>query len=346
MDDKELPFVSIVMPIRNEADFIERTLNSVLGNDYPSEKMEVLVADGSSDDGTQEIVRRIGEKDSRVKLLQNAGKIVSTGLNIALRKSKGEVFIRIDGHCEIGKDFIRKSINCLQEHSEAWVCGGYWKTISQGYIGKAIATATQTPIGVGNAKHRLGNFDGWVDTLPYGVHHHWVVEKIGYFDEELVRNQDDEFNLRVRLAGGKIWLSSSIWSIYYSRSSLKKLWRQYFQYGFWRIRTLQKHKRPATVRQVIPIFFLLSIITFAVGGFVLDIFWWALLAELSIYLLVQILGIFSVGRKSGWQYAPAAVIVFAILHFGYGLGGLWGIVRFILLRRKWMKPPTEFKLSR
>ena len=159
--ESDWPSVSIVMPIRNEAAFIERTIRSVLDNDYPADKIEVLVADGESDDRTQEVVNRIGEKEARVKLLNNTGRVVSTGLNLALRESKGEVFIRVDGHCKVTPDFIRKSVGCLLDHPEAWVAGGYWRTVSKGYVGQVVAAATQSPIGVGNARHRLGNYDGW-----------------------------------------------------------------------------------------------------------------------------------------------------------------------------------------
>jgi succinoglycan biosynthesis protein ExoA len=346
MMDESLPFVSIVMPIRNEADFIGHSLTSILKNDYPSNKMEVIVADGRSTDKTRDIVNRIAEQDSRVRLLDNPGKIVPIGLNTALKASRGEFFIRVDGHCEIPPDFIKKSIKCLLSHPDAWVAGGYWKTVSEGYVGKVTAAATQSRVGVGNAMHRLGNYDGWIDTVPYGAHHRWVLEKIGYFDEQLVRNQDDEFNMRIILAGGKIWLSSSIWSTYYSRGSLKKLWRQYFQYGFWRIRTMQKHKRPATLRQVVPLMLVLSMLVLLIGSFVWRPVLYVLLLEVAMYIALLAAGTLDVCRKAGLRYAPLAPVVFIILHFGYGLGGLWGIVRFILLHGWKMKRGDEFKLSR
>jgi len=344
--NNDSPLVSIIMPIRNEAEFIEQAIKSILNNDYPSDKMEVLVVDGCSDDGTQAIVEKIANDDSRVILLENTGKIVSTALNIGLKACHGEIFIRVDGHAEIPPDFIRKSVRCLDEHPDAWVAGGYWKTISQGYVGKVIAAATQSPVGVGNARHRLGNFDGWVDTVPYGAHHKWTLEKVGYFDEELVRNQDDEFNMRVILAGGKIWISSSIYSTYYARSSLKKLWRQYFQYGFWRIRTLQKHGKAATLRQVVPLMFVSSLIILGLAGLVSQIFWWMLAAELGIYALGLVYGSIDVGKQAGWKYSLLAPLVFGILHFAYGLGCLWGTARFVILKGRGMAKPKEVRISR
>ena len=204
----------------------------------------------------------------------------------------------------------------------------------------------RSPFGVGNSRFRLGDYEGWVDTLAFGTHHKWVIDRIGCFDEELVRNQDDEFNLRVILAGGKIWMSKTIQSNYFPRASLRRLWRQYFQYGFWRIRTLQKHKRPATIRQLVPLAFASSILVLGLAS----LFWrpaWALLVvEAILYVLGLVIGTFDVGRRSGWQYAPTAPLIFALLHFGYGLGSLWGAVRFCVLGGWGVRKPEEIQISR
>ncbi|MBN2313194.1 MAG: glycosyltransferase family 2 protein [Sedimentisphaerales bacterium] len=342
----DIPFVSIIMPIRNEADFIERAIRSVLDSDYPAEKMEILVVDGMSDDGTRDVVRQLSESDSRVKILDNPRRIVPAAMNIGLKAARGDYFTRIDGHAEVPKDFITRSIQCLHGHPDAWVAGGSIKTIADNYIGRAIAAAMQSPIGVGNARFRLGDYEGWVDTLAFGTHRKWVVDRIGDFDEELVRNQDDEFNLRIVLAGGKIWMSKDIQSTYFSRGSLDKLWRQYFQYGFWRIRTLQKHKRPAGLRQLVPLMFVLSLLALGLAGLVWKPFWMALAVEAILYLLALIMGALDIGRKSGCRYAPIAPIIFAIVHFAYGFGSLWGLVRFSILKGRGMKKPEDMQMSR
>ena len=334
------------MPVRNEAGFIERAIRSVLDNDYPAGKMEVLVVDGMSDDGTRDIVQRLSEQDRRVQMLDNPRRIVPSAMNIGLKAAQGDVFTRIDGHAEIPTDFIAKSIQCLREHADAWVVGGSIKTIADNFTGRAIASAMQSPIGVGNARFRLGDYEGRVDTLAFGTHHKWIVDKIGTFDEELVRNQDDEFNLRIIFAGGKIWMSKDIHSTYYSRGSLGKLRRQYSQYGFWRIRTLQKHKRPAGFRQVVPLLFVLSLLLPGLAGFVWKPFWIALGIEAILYLLALTIGALDVGRKSGWRYAPLAPVIFAILHFAYGLGSLWGLVRFSILKGRGLKKPEDMHMSR
>ncbi|MFB0525691.1 MAG: glycosyltransferase, partial [Phycisphaerae bacterium] len=335
------PFVSIIMPIRNEAAFIEQAIKSILHQDWPAEKMEILVVDGRSDDDTREIVEELSQADHRVKMLDNPRRIVPTGINIGLKAMQGDLFIRVDGHAEVAPDFVRKSIQCLREHPDAWVVGGYIETVANDYIGKVIASAMRSPIGVGNSRFRLGNYEGWVDTLAFGTHHKWIVEKIGYFDEELVRNQDDEFNLRINLAGGKIWMSKSIKSKYFPRGSLGKLWRQYFQYGFWRIRTLQKHKRPATFRQLVPLLFALSLLLWGFAGLFWRPFWILLTIETALYLMGLLAGAFGVGRKFGWQYALPAPLVFAILHFGYGLGSLWGVIRFLIFEGYGIKRGEE-----
>lgn len=344
--NEQNPFVSIIMPIRNEADFIERAITSVLNSDYPAEKMEILVVDGMSDDGTRDIVRELSQVDDRVKLLDNPKGIVSTAMNTGIRAAQGDLFIRIDGHAEIPSHFVTRSIECLGEHRDAWVVGGYIETTANHFMGQAIASAMRSPVGVGNSRFRLGHYEGWVDTLAFGTHHKWVVDKIGYFDEELVRNQDDEFNLRLILAGGKIWMSKSIRSTYFSRASLSKLWRQYFQYGFWRTRTMQKHRMPASYRQLVPLIFVSSLVLLALAGLLWKGFWILLTAEAALYLLTLLLGALDVGRRSGWQVAPAAMLVFTILHFAYGLGSLWGVVRFCILKGWRIKKPEQMQMSR
>ena len=308
--------------------------------------MEILVADGMSDDGTRKIVEELSQTDQRIKMLDNPSRIVPAAMNIGLKASQGELFVRMDGHAEVKPDFVSKSIQCLQEHPDAWVVGGCIDTVANNYTGQVIASAMQSPIGVGNSQFRLGDYEGWVDTLAFGTHHKWIIDKIGYFDEELVRNQDDEFNLRINLAGGKIWMSKSIRSTYFSRGSLGKLWRQYFQYGFWRIKTLQKHKRPATFRQLVPLLFVLSLLVFGFAGLFARPFRILLAIEAALYMMGLLTGTVDVGIKSGWRYAPLAPLVFAILHFGYGLGSLWGVVRFIIIKRHGLKKAEEIQMTR
>ena len=346
MPEQALPFVSVIMPIRNEAGFIERAIKSVLDNDYPAEKVEILVVDGMSDDGTRRTVERLSEGDGRVRMLDNPKRIVPAAMNIGIKAARGDLFIRVDGHAKIPADFVTKSVECLQDHPDAWVVGGHIETVADDYMPRAIASAMRSPVGVGDSRFRLGDYEGWVDTLAFGTHHKWIVERIGYFDEELVRNQDDEFNLRIILAGGKIWMSRSIQSTYFSRGSLCKLWRQYFQYGFWRIRTLQKHKRPAALRQLAPLLLVLSMLLLGLAGLLWKGLWILLAVEAGLYLLGLAAGALDVGRRSGGRFAPMAPLVFVILHFAYGLGSLWGGIRFCVLKGRGMRRPEQMQMSR
>lgn len=342
----DYPFISVIMPIRNEAAFIERAIQSILQNDYPHDKIEILVADGMSDDDTRNIVQKLAQKDNRIILIDNPKKIVPTAMNLAIKQAKGDLFIRLDGHAEVYPDFIKSSVECLKQHPDAWVVGGPTETISHGYRGKAIAAALTSPIGAGNAKYRLANYQGWVDTLLYGIHHKWIVDKIGLFDEQLVRNQDDDFTFRIHLAGGKIWLSKSIRSKYFARQNFSNLWRQYFQYGFWRIRTLQKHKKVSSFRQMVPLLLVASILTLAALGFLHPFFWTLLLAESAAYTIALIAGARDVAKKTDFKHALLAPVIFLILHFAYGLGSAWGIFRIIILRGLGLQKPELTKLSR
>jgi len=175
MTGKEQPLVSVIIPCRNEGDFIEKCIRSVLNSEYPADKIEVLVVDGMSIDGTREIVERLCEQDNRVSLYNNEQKIVPTAMNIGIAAAKGQVIIRVDGHVVVAEDFIKESVRRLQNHPEAWCVGGPIETVSPTYIGKAIAVAMSSPVGVGNAMFRLGNYEGFVDTIAFGVYWRWVL---------------------------------------------------------------------------------------------------------------------------------------------------------------------------
>ena len=346
MTEKERPFVTVIIPCRNEEAFIERTVGSILKSDYPKDKMEIFVVDGMSDDRTREIIENMRRKDQRVKLLDNIGRVVPHALNIGIKASKADLFTIVGGHAEVPTDFIKNSVDTLFANPEAWIVGGYIENVADGYVANAIAGAMRSPCGVGNAMFRLGDYEGWVETLAFGMHHRWVIDKIGYFDETLVRNQDDDFNARILLGGGKIWMSKSIRSKYYTRSSLKNLWRQYYQYGFWRIRTIQKHKKPASLRQLLPLLLVSSFIVLGGLSFIHVWIYYLFILEVGGYAFGLILGACDVARKTGVQYAPLVPFIFLILHFGYGLGMIWGIVRFIIFKGKGLAKPAEFKLSR
>lgn len=346
MEQSNLPFVSIIMPIRNEADHIEKAIKSILANDYPSDKIEILVVDGMSDDGTREIVKCLATEYSRVKLLDNPFHIVPYAMNKGIDRSRGDIIIRVDGHASVAPDFVSQSIQVLNEHPDVWCAGGVMKTIGTTYQGRVIAAAMSSPFGVGGGNFRLGNIEGYTDAVIFGAHRRWVFDKVGMFDEELVRNQDDEFIQRMVEAGAKQYMSPKIRSTYYSRSSLKKLWRQYFQYGFWRIRTIQKRKAPAYPRQLIPLAFVLGWIVLILGTCLYKPVSWLLAGFAGLYTALLIIGAVHSAYRSGYKEAFLVPIVFIIMHFAYGLGSLTGIWSWVILRGKFVGTGVAHKLSR
>lgn len=328
-----LPFVTVVVPIRNEADFIAECLHSILSNKYPPEKLEVLVVDGLSNDGTRDIVRQLIASDPRIRLLDNPERIVPHAMNRAIEAARGDVITRIDGHADVADDFISNSVEVLKLHPECWCVGGSIDSISHTPVGRIIAACMSTPVGVGNAHFRLRNYEGYVDTIAFGSYWKWVFDRIGKFDEELVRNQDDELNARLIMNGGRIFMSQSIRCRYYPRTSLLKLWRQYYQYGFWRIRTIQKLGRPATIRQLVPMIFVSSLLCLAAAAVVLPIARIALLLYVGLYLSALLIGAIQAARRTSFLGFLLAPVVFMILHFAYGLGCLHGVIRFAILKR-------------
>ena len=249
---EKLPKVTVIMPVRNEAEYIEKSLGAVLEQDYPPDLMEVIISDGMSTDGTRDIVRSFESNRHNIFLIDNPGKIVPAGLNKAINQAKGEIIIRVDGHCEIESTYVRRCVKHLLKGGIDAV-GGPIETIGENNISEAIAIGMSSNFGVGGSAFRtIKNKEAFVDTVAFPAYPKRTIEKCGLFDEELVRNQDDEYNYRLRELGGKILLSPDIKSKYYGRSSLKALWRQYFQYGYWKVRVMQKHPRQMRLRHFVP----------------------------------------------------------------------------------------------
>ena len=330
-----LPFVSVIMPIRNEAAFIGRSLGAVLAQDYPHDRMEVLVADGMSTDDTRTIVQQLAARhpDIQVRLIDNPGKIVPTGFNAALAQARGDVIVRVDGHTIIAPDYVRECMAVL-ERSGADNVGGRMVAVGTTALGQAVALATSSRFGVGGARFHYSDREEWVDTVYMGAWPRRVFEQLGGFDPELVRNQDDEFNYRLRAQGGRILLNPRIRSQYYNRTSLRSLWRQYYQYGFYKVRVLQKHPRQMRLRQFVPPAFVASIL----GGALLSPLnkrlraLWALV--ITAYAIANLMASWRIARKAGRAHLRRLPLVFSILHFSYGLGFLHGLIHF---RKRWRR---------
>jgi cellulose synthase/poly-beta-1,6-N-acetylglucosamine synthase-like glycosyltransferase len=323
--------VTVIIPARNEEKYISECLDSFVNQTYPKNLYEVFIMDGKSEDRTAEIVNGYSHKYNNFTLIENPGLSVPKGVNLGIKKSNSDIVIIFGAHAYADKNFIKENVICLDD-PEVACSGGPINTISEDLKGTAIALAMSSPFGVGNALFRYAKKETFVDTVAFGAYKRDVLEKIGYFDEELVRNQDDELNYRVIKGGYKILLSPKIKSSYYSRSSFKKLWKQYYQYGFWKVRVMQKHGKTASIRHLIPMFFVAcNLIGFAFGLFIpLIRYLW--LAEIILYILMNIM--YSLKLCKEKRLLKIVPFVFPILHVSYGFGFLEGLISFYLLKSK------------
>jgi cellulose synthase/poly-beta-1,6-N-acetylglucosamine synthase-like glycosyltransferase len=343
-----LPLVSIIIPCRNEEKFIAKCLDSIIAQDYPKEKIEVLVVDGMSEDKTREIVKQYNHCYSFIKMLDNPQKIVPTAMNLGIKNARGNIIVRMDAHAEYPKDYLSKIVYWLDKSGADNVGGiGITKSGANTLIAEAIALGLSSPFGVGNAYFRIGVKEPkYVDTVPFGAYRKEVFEKIGLFDEELIRNQDDEFNLRLLRQGGKILLVPEIVSYYYARDSLLKLWEMYFQYGYWKIRVIQKHKLLASWRHPVPVTFILTILGTIILGIFRPIGFYILGTIISVYLLMSMVFSLKISLKKGIKYFCILPVVFAVIHFAYGFGFLKGIWDFIILKKHKRMKIVDVPLTR
>lgn len=329
------PFVSVVLPVRNEARFIRRCLEAVQGQDYPIDRMEIIVADGMSTDDTRQIVESMRHGRVPIRLIPNPGKIVPTGLNAAIAASRGKVIVRVDGHCEIAPDYVSRCVQHLSEGVDA--VGGPLQTVGETMLARAIALAMSSSFGVGNSAFRTVNDSTMlVDTVAFPAYTREVVELLGPFDEELVRNQDDEYNSRLRKRGGRILLAADVRSTYFSRTALRPLWRQYFQYGYWKVRVLQKHPRQMSARQFVPPLFVVALTASLIALPLTSLGYWWLAAVAGPYVAAALLASVWLSRRD-LVLSPLLPVIFAILHISYGAGFLEGLISF---RHRWRESGT------
>lgn len=325
--------VSIIVPCRNEAGYIKAFFESIANQITEGLCLEVLIADGMSDDGTRSIIQKNSEKDRRVKIIDNPGRIVSTGLNQAILQAQGEIIIRMDVHTEYAPDYIQQCVKSLKE-TKADNVGGPWRAVGNRYLQKAIALAFQSPFSSGGAGSHATTKEGPVDSVYLGCWRKETLKKIGLFDEELVRNQDDELNLRIIKSGGKIYQSPKIKSYYYPRSSLAKLFKQYMQYGYWKVRVIQKHKRVASLRHIIPGGFVAALLTLGVFSLFSSFAAYALLFLLALYGLANVsASVLTCYKGKNFKYLPVMPLIFCVYHLGYGYGFLNGVKNFIFLKK-------------
>jgi glycosyltransferase involved in cell wall biosynthesis len=342
------PSVSVIVPCRNERPHIARCLDSILSTTYPSDQLEVLVIDGSSDDGTQEVLTNYVSRDARVAWIENPKQTTPAALNIGVRRARGDAIIIMGAHCRYPRDYVGGLVQWL-ERSGADVVGGICRTVpaNDAPRARAIAVALAHPFGVGNSHFRIGvAAPRWVETVPFGCYRRSVFERTGLFDEELVRNQDDEFNYRLLTRGGRLLLVPEIASEYVARDSISKLARMFYQYGYFKPLVARKLRRIVTVRQLVPAAFVAGLLTTLALAVLSP--WMAVAFGVLAFTYASTVTLFATraAPSLGAEGAVWLAAAFPVVHLSYGVGFLRGAVDFIIRGRNGVPNATAVRVSR
>ena len=325
------PLVSVVVPCRNEARYIAACLDSIVASDYPGDRLEILVAEGQSDDDTRAIIERYARQDPRIRLIENPSRTTPAGLNQAIRSSSGSIIIRMDAHVLYPDHYIRSLVEALEETGADNV-GGVLETVpgDSSPAGRAIAIGLSHPFGVGNSHFRTGTSERRdVDTVPFGCFRREVFDRIGLFDEELIRNQDDELNFRLLRHGGRVLLLPEVSSRYFARPSFGQLARMYYQYGYFKPLVARKVGRVMTARQLVPSLLVTSLALSAGTSNWIPAAGAAFASITAVYAAL-VLACSLWATRADWQCGVALAAVFPILHFSYGVGFLHGLYDHVL----------------
>lgn len=290
------------------------------------------MCDGMSTDNTRTIVNSISEVNTQVILLNNIKQTTPFALNLGLKKSTDDIKIILGAHAEVDADFIVENVNTFQIDPNIGCTGGVLENIYENNTAKIIGYGMSSEFGVGNAHFRTGNKSGFVDTVAFGAYKSEIFDTIGYFDEQLARNQDDEFNFRLIKNGYKIYLSNKIHSKYYVRGSFKKLFKQYFQYGFWKVFVNKKHSTVTSLRQLVPLLFVLFLIFGLLSSLVYKDLAVPFIAGIALYFLLAFK--YALVQTKKVREVVLTIVTFFILHASYGLGYLKGLLWFMLLNRQ------------
>lgn len=324
--------VAIVIPCRNEERYIGRCLDSIASVDYDKSLLQVFVCDGISTDRTQDIIREYELEYPFIRLLVNEKQTTPYALNLGIRASTADIVIILGAHAELHSAYVKNCLSAFEVDPQIGCVGGIIENVMEDETSTIISNAMSSPFGVGNAHFRTGGKEGYVDTVAFGAYKREVFEKIGLFDEELARNQDDEYNFRLLKAGYRIFLDKKIRSKYYVRAAYGKLYKQYRQYGYWKVYVNKKHRTVTTVRQLVPLFFVL----FLTLGLLISLLSVYLFAAWALVLLLYLAGgVAAAARVSQTAgHIPKIVYTFFILHWSYGYGYLGGIIDFLVLGKK------------
>jgi succinoglycan biosynthesis protein ExoA len=319
------PLVTIAMPCRDEEPYIEACVRAAQAQDWPPEKLEILVADGMSMDATREILARLAEEDHRIRLIDNPARVQAAGLNECIRRARGEVIVRMDAHADYPADFVR---NCVEEldRTGADNVGGAARPRAHTFLQQCIGAALASPLGIGGSRYRKTEAEGFVESVWPGAFRRSVFERVGLFDPGAITNEDAELNQRIIDGGGRVYMSRRIVVHYYPRDSMRGLARQYYRYGQGRARTLLKHGRFPSWRPALPFLWL------AGEAILVATSPWHPLASWSLagYALATGAEAVRVGRREGLLAIPVVWSIFPVLHVSHGAGFAAGLVRYAI----------------
>ena len=329
------PRVTIAMPAYNEERYIEACIASVQAQDYPRNLIEILVADGRSTDQTRDILARLAATDPRIHVIDNPARLQAAGLGAMVKQATGDIIVRMDVHCEYASDYVRRCVETL-ERTGADNVGGAQRARARTAFQRALCAALASPLGVGGARYRSAEAEGFVDTVFLGAFRRRVFETVGLWDPGAITNEDAELNQRILDGGGQIYLSRDIVVHYFPRDSFRTLARQYYKYGIGRARTLLKLGSFPTLRPVAPF----AMVVGATALLAVPPLWpiapWAFAG----YALATGAEAIRVGARAGVAAIPTVWAIFPVLHASHGIGFAAGLLRY-LRKPDWPAEPER-----
>jgi succinoglycan biosynthesis protein ExoA len=325
------PLVTVAITCKDEEGYIEACVRAVQAQDWPRDRLEILVADGMSLDATREILGRLAAEDSRIRLVDNPARIQAAGLNECIRRARGEVIVRMDARSAYARDYVRQCILAL-DRTGADNVGGAARPMAKTFFQRCVAAALRSPLGIGGWKYRNPEEQGFVESVRQGAFRRHVFEGVGMFDPKADNHEDAELNQRILEAGGRVYMSRDIVAHYYPRDSMGALARQYFQHGQGRARTLVKHRRLRSLRPALPFLGLLGEVILLVGGS-----WYVGGLSLAAYALATGAEAVRVARSEGPIAIPVVWAIFPVIHASHGAGFAAGLFKYAF-QPDWAEP--------
>lgn len=328
--------ISIICPIYNEEKYIPQFLDSILQQDYPKDDLEILLVDGMSKDRTRDIISEYAEKYPCLRLVDNPQQTVPYAMNNGIKNAKGDIIIRLDAHAEYPSNYFSVLVNKLDELEGAENVGGVCITLpcNETTVATAIAECLSNKFGMGNSYFRVGAKEVMsVDTVPFGCFRKTLFDKVGLYDTDMIRNQDDELNGRIIKNGGKIYLLPDVEIKYFARDKISKVRNMFYQYGLYKPLGNKKLGSPATIRQFFPLLFVIGLVIGLILCLIFPVLWPFYGAVIVSHLLIGAFEGIKSARKTG-KYGCIFLMpyIFLNMHISYGMGYLRGMYNVLFHR--------------